>query len=78
MYSEKEIELAQKYASGEYTDNQFNYWICQNKFDKNKMLQLSEYLKNYTPMIVATKLLIGFMLFHFTACFLYSIITQYK
>lgn len=78
MYSQKEIELAEKYLSGEYSDNQFNYWICLNNLDKNKMIKLVEYLRNFGPMILAAKLIIGFMIVHFVACLIYSIIVHYK
>jgi len=77
-FTEEEIDLAKKYLVGEYTDVQFNYLIFQNKIDKNKMNNLIDYLQSISPIIIASKLLLALLFFHFVACFFYSIYCYIK
>ena len=69
-YTNKEIELAHKYVTGEYTETQFNYWVSQNNLDKEKMHELIEYLQSVKPVfLIAKMLLIVFILYMLVAIF---------
>jgi hypothetical protein len=72
-HNQKEIDLAKRYISGDFTDVQFNYLIVQNKLNKRKMRKLVNYVKTTEPFYVFCKLMIGFLIFHFLSCFLYSV-----
>ena len=72
-YTSQEYELAKKYKDGEYTEVQFNYLICQNSMDKEKMRNLVDYIHTHEPMMVAAKFLILCMMTHFAMCFIYAI-----
>ena len=67
-----ETELVRRYISGDFTDVQLNYLIIQNKLDKSRVQNLIEQAKKFEPFIVASKVIIGTMMFHFLMCFLYS------
>jgi hypothetical protein len=71
---ETEISLAKKYLNGDYTDVQLNYWVVQNKFDKQKIENLIDCLRMAEPFLVATKLIIAFILINYLLGFALSVI----
>jgi hypothetical protein len=72
-FSSKELDLAKKYASGDLTEVQLNYLAFQIGTNKRKLKKLAKCLKNTEPFFVATKLLLGFIIFHLLFCFFYSL-----
>jgi len=71
---ETEMSLAKKYLNGDYTDVQLNYWVVQNKFDKQKIENLIDCLRMAEPFLVATKLIIAFILINYLLGFALSVI----
>jgi hypothetical protein len=71
---ETEISLAKKYLNGDYTDVQLNYWVVQNKFDKQRIENLIDCLRMAEPFLVATKLIIAFILINYLLGFALSVI----
>ena len=71
---ETEISLAKKYLNGDYKDVQLNYWVVQNKFDKQRIENLIDCLRMAEPFLVATKLIIAFILINYLLGFALSVI----
>jgi len=67
-YTDKELDLAYKFSTGEYTETQFNYLIFHNNFDKEKMYNLVEYLQSVKPVFMVARLLLLFLFFYVLAC----------
>jgi hypothetical protein len=71
--SEKELEIARKYMSNEYTEVQFNYLLVQNKIDRIRMESIIENLSYQEPMAIVAKLMIAYIMTHFAFCVAYSL-----
>lgn len=71
-YTDEEMELAREYLRGHYTEVQLNYLAHSCGSDRNRMESLLEKMSYQDPMIVASKVLIGMMMFHFLACAIYA------
>lgn len=76
-YSQNEMELAQRYIRGDLTEVQLNYLAFQNGSNKRKIRRLAKYVRSTEPFFIVVKLLIGFMMFHFFICLLYSLYLNY-
>lgn len=74
-YDDDEINLARKYVIGEYTETQLNYWIFQNKYEKQKIYDLIEHLQSIKPFFLITKLLLLTFIVYMIM-FLYFILTN--
>lgn len=71
--SEKELEIARKYMSNEYTEVQFNYLLVQNKIDRTRMESIIEHLSYHEPIAVVAKLMLAYIMVHFAFCVAYSL-----
>lgn len=78
QHNQSEIDLVKKYLEGQYTEVQLNYWIVQNNFDKQKIENLIQYIKITQPFLLASKLIVGFMLFNFILSLIISIIHTFR
>jgi hypothetical protein len=72
-----EYNLAKRYVSGDCTDVQLNYLICQNKLDKIRVHQIVKQLEYTSPMANTCKFLVLCMMGHFFLCLIYAIHMHY-
>lgn len=76
--TEKELEIAQKYIRGEYTEVQFNYLAHQCGSNKDRMEKIIDELGTRMPLVTAVKFILLCMFMHVLACTAYSLITFFR
>lgn len=72
--TDKELEIARRYLSGEYTEVQMNYLAHQCGSDRERMDRIIEKISTEMPLATAAKFILGCMVLHFLACTVYSLI----
>lgn len=78
MRQQAKLELARRYLRGDYNDIQLNYWIVQNKFEKQEIDNLITSVSIFDPFATVCKVLIAFMMMHFIVCVVYSLMCYYS
>lgn len=76
--TEKELEIAQRYLRGEYTDVQFNYLTHQCGSNADRMDKIVDELATKMPLATAIKFMLLCMLMHVFACTVYSLMTFFR
>lgn len=77
MYTEKELKLAKRYLGGDCNDLQMNYIIQTENLNRGRVEGLISALSIGEPMIAFAKVMLAFMLLHFTACLLYAFLHSF-
>jgi len=72
-YTEKELNLAKRYANGDCNDVQLNYLISTNNLDQKKVELLINFCKHSAPFVTFCWVVLLFYVFHLSLCFAYSL-----
>ena len=73
-YTEKEIELARRYSTGDCNETQLNYLVSTEKMDRSKVEELIEKMSYGEPMASMAKTVLIMIVFHFLFCIAYSVL----
>lgn len=76
--TDRELEIAENYLRGEYTEVQFNYLVHQCGSTKERMDSILEEVSTRTPIVNAAKFLLVCIAIHFLICTAYSLATFYR
>lgn len=77
LHTEKELELAKRYALGECSETQLNYIIQTEKLNKERVERLIDQI-NHDPIQTVAKLMLLYIIVNFLLCGLFSLFDRIK